>query len=166
MSPRRPFPVHVYLFAVALYELTDMSQRKAAHTTAKLFVLDSFSASTLCRARKRFSACENEILEAAEADDVNIDIDNDDEVVSAVVMIIQDNAEDHHTKPSSFCEFNPLMKTSKTTLKDVFSSFSWIQSMIECVSSGRRIKSLLISFASDVGKLVRKFYNLFQRLLI
>ena len=224
MSSHRPYPVYVYLFAVALYELTDMSQRDAAKITADLFGIESFSASTLCRARKRFSVYADEIFDASEADDndvsvdintddevvaavkaaiqdsdevvatteaviqddaeviaaaeaaikdgvaveaddndVSVDINADDEVVAAAEAAIQDGAEDQQSKPASYRESNLLKGSS---LKDVFSSISWIRTMVECVCDGRQTNRIKKEFADAAGSLARKYYKLYRRLLI
>ena len=53
--PRRPYPVHVYLYAIDLYSSNPaMGQREAAETTRKLFGLTHFAHTTLGRALKAF----------------------------------------------------------------------------------------------------------------
>ena len=51
--PYRKYPVHVYLYAVALYLSTDLNMRSAAAEVKKTFGLDGFSHSTLCRTLKK-----------------------------------------------------------------------------------------------------------------
>jgi hypothetical protein len=66
-SPHRPYPVYVYLFAVAACELGGMAQRAAAAAAARAFGLPGFSASTVCRARKALAAAGSWLAEAARA---------------------------------------------------------------------------------------------------
>ena len=47
--PNRPYPVFVYLYAVALYLSSEKSQRTTAQRTLHFFGLSTFSHSTLCR---------------------------------------------------------------------------------------------------------------------
>ena len=55
LIPRRPYPVHVYLYAIDLYSSNPvMGQREAAETTRKLFGLTHFAHTTLGRALKAF----------------------------------------------------------------------------------------------------------------
>ncbi len=51
--PYRKYPVHVYLYAVALYLSTNLDMRSAAAEVKKTFGLDGFSHSTLCRTLKK-----------------------------------------------------------------------------------------------------------------
>lgn len=51
--PGRPYPIYVYLYAVATYLTEDISMRKAAEKTRKKFKLVTFSHSTLSRALKK-----------------------------------------------------------------------------------------------------------------
>ncbi len=51
--PGRPYPVYVYLYAVAIYLTEDISMRKAAEKTRKKFKLVTFCHSTLSRALKK-----------------------------------------------------------------------------------------------------------------
>ena len=54
--PYRKYPVHVYLYAVALYLSTNLDMRSAAAEVKKTFGLDGFSHSTLCRTLKKLRA--------------------------------------------------------------------------------------------------------------
>lgn len=47
--PYRPYPIFVYLYAVALYLSSGESQRKAAEKTRKVFGMETFDHSTICR---------------------------------------------------------------------------------------------------------------------
>ena len=51
--PGRPYPVYVYLYAVAIYLTEDISMRKAAEKTRKKFKLVTFCHSTLSRTLKK-----------------------------------------------------------------------------------------------------------------
>lgn len=51
--PYRKYPVYVYLYAVALYLSTDLSMRSVVAEVRKIFGLDGFSHSTLCRTLKK-----------------------------------------------------------------------------------------------------------------
>ena len=55
LIPRRPYPVHVYLYAINLYSTNPaLGQRKAAEATRKFFGLTHFAHTTLGRALKVF----------------------------------------------------------------------------------------------------------------
>jgi len=55
LIPRRPYPVHVYLYAIDLYSNNPaMGQRKAGEMTRELFGLPHFAHTTLGRALKAF----------------------------------------------------------------------------------------------------------------
>ena len=47
--PYRPYPIFVYLYAVALYLSSGESQRKTAAKTSKVFGMETFDHSTICR---------------------------------------------------------------------------------------------------------------------
>ena len=49
----RPYPVYVYLYAIAIYLTEDISMRKAVDKTRKKFKLATFCHSTLSRALKK-----------------------------------------------------------------------------------------------------------------
>ena len=51
--PYRKYPVYVYLYASALYLSSNLSMRSVAAKVRKIFGLDKFSHSTLCRSLKR-----------------------------------------------------------------------------------------------------------------
>ena len=53
--PFRKYPVHVYLYAIAIYLSEKINMRTAAEKTRKNFNLETFSHSTLSRALKRLS---------------------------------------------------------------------------------------------------------------
>jgi hypothetical protein len=74
-SPHRPYPVYVYIFAVAACELGGMAQRAAAAAAARAFGLPGFSASTVCRARKALAAAGSWLAEAARAPGGRADAD-------------------------------------------------------------------------------------------
>ena len=63
-SPHRPYPTFVYILSIVLYELMPKkSQRLAAEITRKVFDLVSYSASTLCRVRKKLK-CKTSMMMA------------------------------------------------------------------------------------------------------
>ena len=65
--PRRPYPVHVYLYAIDLYSSNPtMGQREVAETTRKLFGLIHFAHTTLGRALKAFVRSIEEIAPTSE----------------------------------------------------------------------------------------------------
>jgi len=53
--PFRKYPVHIYLYAAALYLSTNKSMRTVADEVKKLFGLEKFSHSTLSRTLKKLS---------------------------------------------------------------------------------------------------------------
>lgn len=53
--PFRKYPVHIYLYAIAIYLSEKISMRTAAEKTRKKFNLETFSHSTLSRALKRLT---------------------------------------------------------------------------------------------------------------
>jgi len=59
--PFRKYPVHVYLYAVALYLSSDLSMRKVAEKVRITFGLEKFSHSTVSRALKKLTAIVEEI---------------------------------------------------------------------------------------------------------
>jgi hypothetical protein len=61
--PRRKYPAFVYLYSVALYLSTNMSQQKVAQKVKKLFGLPSFSHSTISRTLKRLKQLDKNMLE-------------------------------------------------------------------------------------------------------
>jgi hypothetical protein len=65
MTPHRPYPLSVYLFAIHLYcSEPEISQREAARRTREYFGLDTFSHTTLGRALK---VLETALLQAESA---------------------------------------------------------------------------------------------------
>lgn len=54
LLPNRPYPGFVYLFALAIYLSSALSQRGAADKTRNFFGLATFSHSTICRFLPRF----------------------------------------------------------------------------------------------------------------
>lgn len=58
----RKYPVHVYVYAAALYLSSKISMREAAFKTRKKFSLDSFSHSTLSRVLSKLSLNISELL--------------------------------------------------------------------------------------------------------
>lgn len=78
VSPHRPYPIYSYIFAVAIYELnSEIPQRIAASLTRKQFGLETFSHSTVCRARKKFQEIVHDMLSAMSAitDDRQCDVE-------------------------------------------------------------------------------------------
>ena len=68
VSPHRPYPIYVYIFAVAIYELNPgIPQRAVASLTRQQFGLKTFSHSTVCRARKKFQEIVRDMLPAMSA---------------------------------------------------------------------------------------------------
>ena len=68
VSPHRPYPIYVYIFAVGIYELNPgIPQRAVASLTRKQFGLETFSHSTVCRVRKHFQEIVRDMLPAISA---------------------------------------------------------------------------------------------------
>lgn len=65
--PFRKYPVHIYLYAVALYLTSGMNMREAALKVCQTFKLESFSHSTLSRVLKKLSENIDELLTIIEA---------------------------------------------------------------------------------------------------
>lgn len=53
LLPRRRYPLAVYLCAVSIYAAGGLSMRDVAQLIRKMFGLDQFSHSTICRAKKK-----------------------------------------------------------------------------------------------------------------
>jgi hypothetical protein len=59
--PHRKYPVHIYLYAVAIYLSSNLSMRKVAAKVRNVFGLDKFSHSTLSRSLKKLVAIVDEL---------------------------------------------------------------------------------------------------------
>ena len=178
ISPHRPYPVFTYIFAIALYELApNMTQRRAAKITRECFGLGAkqFSASTLCRARKKL---QNSSAEMAMA--ITEFIDNwqcsENDQVTIVLNQIKNINEEYTVGAISTPFKNDKHEVSaqaampgkiKPALKEVFNTCPHIVEFINKYSSGKtRSREEKSRFSAYVGQLNRKFFLLNRQLLI
>ena len=193
VSPHRPYPLFIYIFSVVLYELMPKkSQRLAAELTRKVFGLVSYSASTLCRVRKILKSKTSEIISsiaAVENDDLsdaNVSvIDQVIEVANSYVVCPEDTYNENIYVASQKSKDTPEVRTIENaskpriadseknvvcgaTLVDVCREFQARTAI--CVDSiigkGRAPPNMSDAFAVYVGRVGRKYYSVYQKLII
>jgi hypothetical protein len=179
VSPHRPYPIFAYIFAIALYELIPkMTQRRAAKITRDCFGLGlkQFSASTLCRARKKLKESTAEMAAAiAESIDNRQRNENGDENDQAMTVLKQiDNCNEEYTAGTVSAPIKHDASAQsvesdkiKPTLEEVFNTCPYIAQFINMYSSGNTIPlNEKLRFSAYIGQFNRKFYLLNRRLLI
>jgi len=166
VSPRRPYPVFVYIFAVAIYVLVPkMSQRRASEITRRRFGLTTFSASTLCRAKK--------LLAGKAADLVTLFDKNtgetpwNDDCTSAVLRAIEGHNDEcisgaAHDAPQTEGQDNPTIRPS---LKEVF-RIPFLKGFVTRLINRMPTRLERSRFERFVGWCCRKYYLLYRSLII
>jgi hypothetical protein len=170
VSPHRPYPIFVYIFAIAIYELDpDMSQRRAAKITRYIFGLEKFSASTLCRTRQRLKDSTAEIAIAiSEVVDKQIYDENDQ------VMDVLHQVRNHSEEYISALPGKPKVSAQATasganmpSLKDAFKTFPYLVEFVYRHSSAKTMPlEEKACFSAYIGQLSRKYYLLNRRLIL
>ena len=165
VSPRRPYPVYAYIFAIAIYTLEPkMSLRKAAKITGECFGIPKFSASTICRLIKTLSgkACKL----AGFFDKVAADPPcGDDDRVAALHGIEGHSEHIDESRPESAEETEGRDGEGKPSLKDVFGA-ACLKGFVGNLKNGIGYASEKIRFAEFVGRCCQKYYSLNRRLII
>jgi hypothetical protein len=169
VSPHRPYPVFVYIFSVAFYELMQRkSQRKAAEATRQAFRLSRFSASTLCRARKKFSDDSSYIMEATTSE--NNGTDSSKKEKTLILQLVEEESNNEYA--AGICDRHKnttnTISRSKPGLREVFSKLSWLIEFIDkiiCNEKKPHWEECAI-FTSPANRLCRNYFLLHQRLII
>jgi len=167
VSPHRPYPVFVYIFAIAIYELAPKTtQRLAAEITRKTFGLgaNNFSASTLCRTRKKLIESGASIIDALKnganggiADNVQPETPEEfEELINEGAAGIADIYGRQHSLPG----------TGTPDIKEVLAAFPGLAEFISKTIMGDAQPYDKASFAALAGMACRKYYLWNRRLII
>jgi len=173
ISTRRPYPIYVYLFAIAIYMLIPkLSQRKAASITGQCFGIKTFSASTLCRVKKKL---ESKIYELAAvfngvSDEMPSDDDRCEETVAyeieeylneEVPIVPTSDGEETKTKDE---QSGPV----KLSLEDAFRGFRapYFNDILKKLEYKIPTQAEKTRFKGYISRCCLKYFLLYRQLII
>jgi len=167
VSPHRPYPICAYIFAIAFYELTPkMTQRQAAEFTRNIFGLGAkkFSASTLCRARKKLIEYGADIFNALK-DDVAVGTIKKEQPAAPEEFDRLINEGGADITDTYGCKYSPPDST-KPGLNEVLAAFPGLVEFIDKVKKVGALLSDKVNFAASIGQASQKYFLLNRRLII
>jgi hypothetical protein len=170
ISPHRPYPIYIYIFAVAIYELVSgMTQRRAAEITRQCFGLETFSAPTLCRARKKLEG-DIAAIAAAVLSSPEAEADGAGQAAPPVIEALE--GEYTAAAPSTEIQVSNTRRAPPDTgipsLVEILRTIPGLMEFVKKNASGgrRTLPGDKAGYAASVGRVCRKYFLLYRRLII
>jgi len=171
VSRHRPYPIYVYIFAIAIYALNPgMSMREAAKITGSRFKITNFSASTLCRVIKRLEPkiCDMAAVFSSIADGQLNSVD-DVSIETALSML---NALDDENPTEVKTNDGQEEKTqaeqtvpARLRLRGLFDT-AFFNEIIEKIKNNKLTQSNKTRFMEYIRRFWRKYFLLYKKILV
>jgi len=171
VSPHRPYPIYVYLFAIAIYVLIPkMSQREAARITGQRFKIAKFSASTVCRAIKKIEQKKYELeklfISVPDEQPCGDDADSAETALSGLDTLADENIKDAPAQDEQRAKVQADPSVSvKQRLQCVFNT-PFLNEFVTKLRDKMPLPSEKNRFTDYIGRCCQKYFLLHRAFLI